>query len=145
MQANFHPEPDKVLFDGKGAVLKTYRFELPLYAMIGKKKIPLNLNWYRNAHYRALSQVKREYWPIQSQPFKARLVRVHYHLVLCDRRRTDATNWIAIADKFFMDWLVARTYLPDDNCNHYRGGSWSVEKDLAQSVHRLYADVEVLE
>jgi hypothetical protein len=121
-----------------------YLYELPLYATIGKKTVPLNLNWYRNAHYRALAQVKREYWPLESHPFKAREIRVHYRLVLCDRRRTDATNWISVADKFFMDWLVAQGYLPDDNCNHYSGGSWAVEKDLAQSVHRLYAQVEVI-
>jgi hypothetical protein len=121
-----------------------YLYELPLYATIGKKTVPLNLNWYRNAHYLALAQVKREYTPLADQLFKGGLVRVHYRLVLCDRRRTDATNWIAIADKFFLDWLVAHGCIPDDNCDHYIGGTWAVEKDLAQSVHRIYAQVEVI-
>ena len=125
--------------------MKTYRFELPLYSMIGKKKIPLNLNWYRNAHYRALSQVKREYWPIQSQPFKAEKISIQYELILSTNRRSDAQNWLSIADKFFLDWLVARGYIKDDCTAHYSQGSWSAQKKLAEKEHRLYAFVEVLE
>lgn len=119
----------------------TYIFELPLYVMHGNKKISLTLNWYRNAHYHQSNKIKSEYQPIGPHTFVARQITVRYTLILCDKRRTDAQNWIAVADKFFLDWLVKNGMIQDDDCSVYSGGSWRVERDISQDHHRLLAYV----
>ena len=97
----------------------TFAFVLPCYMAIGAKKVPLNLNWYRNAHFQVLNKTKQNYFPVSLETFSADKIAVDYTLVLNNRKRTDLTNWIAIADKYFLDWLVASGCIPDDNAAHY--------------------------
>jgi hypothetical protein len=111
-------------------------FILPCKIQIGGKSYSLNLNWFRNAHYQTLAKVKREFAPIGLPDRLPRLYgcTIAYTLNLPDKRRTDATNWIAVVDKFFLDWLVSMACLPDDNALVYTAGSWSVTHDKNQPM-----------
>lgn len=77
------------------------------------------MNWYRNAHYMLCNRVKQEFWPLEFAPFRAEKISVDYTLVWNNRRRTDRMNWIVLADKFLLDWLVKCEYIPDDDVDHY--------------------------
>ena len=96
-----------------------YTFKLPCHIVVGVKKqkrLPININWYRNAHHFTTSLVKRDFYPIgKIAKFHADKISVHYILVLNNNRNTDLMNWISVVDKFFMDWLVINNYIPDDN------------------------------
>lgn len=96
-----------------------YTFKLPCHIVVGVKKqkrLPININWYRNAHHFTTSLVKRDFYPIgKIVKFHADKISVHYILVLNNNRKTDLMNWISVIDKFFMDWLVINNYIPDDN------------------------------
>ena len=120
-------------------------FALPCYLYLGNKKLSLNLNWYRNAHYQTLNKTKRLYEPISGDVFNAGKIRVNYTLVWNNNRRTDFMNWIAIADKYFLDWLVGMGCIPDDDLKHYVGMSVSVRVDTSVKESYIKADVEVLE
>lgn len=122
-------------------------YTLPLYVQIGKRKIrriSLTMNWYRNAHFQVSNTVKKGFLP-EGKPFTAEKISIDYHLTLSDNGRTDAMNWIAIADKFFLDWMTKRKMIPDDNANHYIAGQWSVDRDTNLSEHRLTAKITVLQ
>lgn len=120
------------------------RFILPCYMMIGQKKISLNMNWARNAHFQLLNKVKQSYWPLESVKFKADRVSVAYTLVWNNLRRTDRMNWIAQADKFFLDWLVTNGYIEDDDLSHYveTVARQIIDKTAKESY--IIADVTIL-
>ena len=123
----------------------TYNFALPCYLYLGSKKLSLNLNWYRNAHYQTLNKTKQSYAPIKVAMFRADKIRVSYTLVWNSNRRTDFMNWIAVADKYFLDWLVSMGCITDDDLKHYVGMSVSVRVDTSVKESYIIAEVEVLE
>lgn len=122
----------------------THTFHLPIYLTLSKR-ISLNLNWYRNAHHFILASTKKQYAPFKLSMFKADKIRVSYTLVWNNNRRTDFMNWIAVADKYFLDWLVSMGCIPDDNLKHYVGMSVSVLVDTSVKESYIKAVVEVLE
>ena len=122
----------------------THTFHLPCYLTLAKR-ISLNLNWYRNAHYQTLNKTKRLYEPISGEVFNADKIRVSYTLVWNNNRRTDFMNWIAVADKYFLDWLISMGCIPDDDLKHYVGISVSVRVDTSVKESYIIAEVEVLE
>lgn len=119
------------------------RFVLPCYMMIGNKRISLNLNWYRNAHFQLLNKVKQAFWPLESVQFRADRIEITYTLVWNNRRRTDRMNWIAVADKFFLDWLVERGYMVDDDLTRYSSTTARqiIDPDAAES--HIVAEVTI--
>lgn len=120
-----------------------YTFHLPIYLTLSNS-ISLNLNWYRNAHYQTLNKTKQAYAPTKLSMFKANKIRVSYTLVWNNNRRTDFMNWIAIADKYFLDWLVSMGCIPDDDLKHYVGMSVSVRVDTSVKESYIIADVEAV-
>lgn len=54
-------------------------------------------------------------------------------------------NWIAIADKYFLDWLVSMGCIPDDDLKHYVGMSVSVRIDTSVKESYITAEVEIVE
>ena len=102
-----------------------------------KKKFILNLNNYRNAHYRVLSISKSLY----SDNLVPRLkdfdrftepVSLTYTYYARSNRRLDISNPCSIIDKFTCDALVKAEILEDDSFNQikevvYKFGG--VEKD----------------
>jgi len=81
----------------------------------------LNLNQYRNTHFRTLNTVKINYklWmekQIKSGP-KYNKIACIYTVYPKDRRSFDLGNVCCIHQKFFEDALVGLGKLPDDNYN----------------------------
>tara|TARA_R100001143_G_C3324421_1_gene116363 strand:- start:285 stop:671 length:387 start_codon:yes stop_codon:yes gene_type:complete len=112
--------------------------DLPLEVYYSKKKkFILNLNNYRNAHYRVLSISKRLY----SENLVPRLkgfdrftepVSLTYTYYARSNRRLDISNPCSIIDKFTCDALVKAEILEDDSFRQikevvYKFGG--VEKD----------------
>lgn len=83
------------------------------------KRFILNLNVYRNTHYRSLNTVKQRYKDhMQAQiqtlvPLES--VEPVFVLYPATRRLCDVSNVCAIHEKFCMDALVELGKLPDDN------------------------------
>jgi hypothetical protein len=109
---------------------------------IGNKRISLNMNWYRNAHYQVLAKIKREFSPGFPFPrFKAEKINVKYTLVCKTKKRTDRMNWIAIVDKFFLDWLVNNGYISDDDIFHYGKTTATARHDSGAAENYIIAEV----
>ena len=95
--------------------------DLPLEIYYSKKKkFILNLNNYRNAHYRVLSTAKKLY----SDELVPRLeefdsfsepVSLTYTYYARSKRRLDVSNPCSIIDKFACDALVKANILEDDS------------------------------
>ena len=105
---------------------------LPLRVQIGRNEdFILNLNNYRNAHYRVLSKAKTNYtadilWRLQGKAklhFKrARLDYVYYH---GSKHGVDVSNPCSIIDKFTCDALVKHGVFTDDTADIVCGVSYS--------------------
>lgn len=124
---------------------KTFTFHLPCYMHIGKEKISLNLNWYRNAHFFNMNKTKQNYNPFKIDMFKADKISISYTLVWNSNRRTDFMNWIVVADKYFVDWLVSVGCIPDDRMTNYSEAVITsiIDKSVRESY--IIAEVKVLE
>ncbi len=83
------------------------------------KRIPININWYRNANHRVSSQVKKLYKEIvRSQLENKELqtpVEVTYQVIKPTRRRLDKMNVISITSKFLLDAMSELGVWEDDN------------------------------
>ena len=82
----------------------------------------LNLNQYRNTHFRTLNTVKINYKLAIEKQIKE---GPKYNKVMCiytvypkDKRNFDLGNVCCIHQKFFEDALVELGKLPDDNYNY---------------------------
>ena len=97
------------------------KFSLPLRVRISKTKdFILNLNVFRNTHYRILSTAKRRY----SDIVNAIAPDIDYTIEKCElkvilypktKRRADLSNACSIVDKFAMDALQDIGYFDDDD------------------------------
>lgn len=92
------------------------------------KKMRLNLNQYRNAHYFTLSSVKNDFnrqVDTLLKNIKPITSRVILNYTLFPSRKSDVNNVCSIVDKFFEDLLVIKKILPDDNCEIVVGSIFS--------------------
>ena len=85
------------------------------------KRIPINLNWYRNAQYFENNQVKKQYMEtVKSQLEGLQLqtpVEVTYQVFKPTRRRLDKINVASITSKFLLDAMSNLGVWEDDNDN----------------------------
>ena len=99
------------------------KFILPCYIPQGKKNIPINLGWYRNAHYQTSNNIKRKFKehiapqfdglePITGQ------VSIHFTYYAARNNSPDLDNFTSVAKKFFQDAMVELGLIPDDNINY---------------------------
>lgn len=97
-------------------------FTLPLKISVSKNKdFIINLNNYRNAHYRQLNDAKKNFKaivldakiPRLNYPFEK--IQVEYFYFPASNRKYDSMNVVSIVDKFFMDALVCKGVIKDDN------------------------------
>jgi len=84
-----------------------------------KKDFILNLNNYRNTHFRVLNNMKIKYKDVM-RPIIVNLptfskVQLTYTLYPKTRRLCDVANVCSVHDKFFSDALVELGKLPDDD------------------------------
>ena len=96
------------------------KIDLPLEVYYTKnKKFILNLNNYRNAHYRILSNAKKIYADNLvdriSHPKYEEPVVLTYTYYAKSKRRLDVSNPCSIIDKFTCDALVKAGVLEDDS------------------------------
>ena len=94
----------------------------PISLRLGKKKLRkyyLNLNFYRNAHYQVLNQLKVKF----SEEIKDQLTNLPQYseisltYTLYPQRLCDVMNVCTVVDKFFSDALVNYHVIDDDNIN----------------------------
>jgi hypothetical protein len=121
-------------------------FILPCAIMRGVKKpkrIAYNLNWYRNAHFRLLTDIKAKFEPLYSETFKADKIEIVYDLRL-KRENTDLMNWVSVVDKFFLDWLVKQEMIPDDTVVHV--GAYVIRHEIDKELpdHELHAFIKIV-
>ena len=90
---------------------------VPIYYQQSRKKtILVGLNWYRNAHYMVLNNVKKHYYSLMLS-VKGRIespIHVHYDIYL-KRRGTDGGNVRSVIEKFVLDGLKKSGVIEDDN------------------------------
>lgn len=123
---------------------------LPLYLIVGKgkpKKLPLNLNHYRNAHFHVLNsmkvQFKKAISPQLTFPKLVEPVKISYVLYPPTRRELDISNVLCIVDKYLCDALVEAGLMEDDNFNHlpqveFRFGAVDKDNPRAEAfIHPL--------
>ena len=97
------------------------KIDLPLEVYYTKnKKFILNLNNYRNAHYRILSNSKKIYTDNLIPELKelsrfTEPVTLTYTYYAKTKRRIDISNPCSIIDKFTCDALVKAGVLKDDS------------------------------
>jgi hypothetical protein len=95
--------------------------QLPLAVQLSTNKwFMLNLNHYRNTHYRQLNQAKELFTqrvkPLLKDLPKLDRILIAYSLFTPNKRNVDTANVCSIVDKFFSDTLVEAGKLEDDNC-----------------------------
>lgn len=96
----------------------------PLRVPISKRKdFILNLNNYRNTHFRVLVKAKKVYtFYMINGPLVGLSNMIHaeifYRLYPKTKRKTDIGNVISIHQKFFEDAMVAAHLIPDDDYKH---------------------------
>ena len=113
------------------------KFISPLQLMVSlRKKFILNLNQYRNTHFRVLNYAKQLYkdW-MKPQIIKSKKkdkIIIVYKVYANSNRHYDVGNVCCVHEKFFEDAFVELGKLPDDNKDYIplviymRGG---VDKD----------------
>lgn len=98
------------------------RFAIPLYTYIGSKRFSLNLNQYRNAHFRDLARAKKNieglvFLALRDRGLKLEApIKVTITLWKESKRLRDLSNVCSIADKFVLDAIVKCGIINDDDC-----------------------------
>lgn len=86
------------------------------------KDFILNMNVYRNTHYRTLHSTKKTYEEAMSNrcaPLPCMdKVSVTYVVYPQTKRKCDLMNVVSIHSKYFLDTLVKLGKLPDDSYEH---------------------------
>lgn len=95
--------------------------QAPLFVLVGKKRCPINLNWYRNAHFHVANKTKILYKELVKHQLVGLVlippITITYTYFPPDRRLSDLGNILTIQSKYFEDALVELGLLPDDNYN----------------------------
>ena len=100
------------------------KFSVPLRVQTSKNKsFILNLNNYRGAHHRVLTNAKSNFQDIvinmdlrqQLRGMYLNPIRVTYTYYPASNRKYDSMNVASIIDKFLMDALVKSDVIRDDN------------------------------
>lgn len=120
----------------------------PLFIQLTKKRdFILNLNNYRNLHFRVLNTAKIKYkatvkGDIERECYyPLNTIAIHYTVFKGDKRRCDIGNISSIHQKFFEDALVELGHLPDDSyknipvCSYSFGG---ISKDNPRVEIRIF-------
>lgn len=101
-----------------------YSVKVPISVMLTKRKrYPLNLNHYRNAHFRENHKGK-ELFQSHVKPKILALPKFSQVLLfykVFPARKSDVANICSIVDKFFCDALVETGRLEDDNMQVVKG------------------------
>jgi len=84
-----------------------------------KKKQALNLNVYRNLHFRSLSAQKNKFYELAKKLLLGvpplGVITLHYEVCPTTKRRLDVMNVGSIVDKYFSDSLTEAGIIADDD------------------------------
>jgi hypothetical protein len=101
---------------------REFQLKLPMRFRTSSKKVTaLNLNVYRNLHYRSLSALKHKFQDHGKKLLRdAKIpqlgrIRLRYQVFIKTKRELDIANVCSIVDKFFSDTLVHAGIIVDDN------------------------------
>lgn len=97
----------------------SWTLSVPLSVPLSTRaKFHLNLNQYRNAHYRTLTLAKNVFTEMVRKDLEALpvmgVIQLDYRLYPSGTRQMDISNICSIIDKFFCDALVETGRIPDD-------------------------------
>ena len=119
--------------------------DIPIRVSVSKNKVFwLNMNQYRNTHYKTTNKAKKEFekW-VRLQNIDGFFSGpVHIHYEIWPKKRSDLMNIGSILDKFLQDALVSEGILPEDNCKVVR--SVSFEFKGYENPGRATAEVTAL-
>lgn len=105
---------------------KIHIFHAPLYVLLGKdpKHWILNLNNYRNWHYRTSNSIKIKFKELMKDQLFGTYIDTPVKLTFIYFKgrngKSDRANVLSIHEKFFCDALVEYGCIPDDNDNHIK-------------------------
>lgn len=98
----------------------------PIYITLPRKtkkdkKVPINLNRYRNAYFYENNKVKKLFKEAIEDQIKWKTIKTPYGLAITIyyAYMSDLWNVESIVDKFLNDALVEYWCIPDDNMNYY--------------------------
>lgn len=122
-------------------------FNSPLFIGVGKRKFILNLNQYRNAHYRITNTAKIKYKEFMMEQILSSKDKIDkalfiYKVYMKDHRRSDVGNVVSIHQKFFEDAVVELGLIKDDkyeNIPMYIGIYGGIDKENPR------VEIEVIE
>lgn len=106
-----------------------FKTTVPLWIAMGKagKKFILNLNNYRNLHYRSLNNAKQNYSALVENKLPSRFKIPHDQPIMAiyvyyaqTKRKIDVANPCSIIDKFTCDAIVKKGLLIDDNIDYLK-------------------------
>lgn len=88
------------------------------------KRIPINMNWYRNAQFFESNQVKKLYKEMVKAALEG-VTLVTPFTVTCrvykpTKRRLDKSNVYSVSSKFMLDALVEHGVIEDDNDDYIK-------------------------
>ena len=120
---------------------------MPIHFIIGKKKIFLGMNWYRNAHYFLQAKVKKIYHQeIINQidnNIKYNQIKLKIILNINKLTKKDLGNITSIHEKFFLDALVINQNIIDDSLKYHLGTNTSYI--INKNINVPYVNIEILE
>jgi Holliday junction resolvase RusA-like endonuclease len=99
-------------------------FKAPLHVVLSRdqkrgKKFIINLNQYRNWHYRTSNSIKIKYKELMKSQLDGVKIntplKLTFKLFKSSNRRSDRANVLSIHEKFFCDAMVEFKCIPDDN------------------------------
>ena len=99
------------------------KFISPLFVVVGKKKYIINLNNYRNWHFRVNNFIKIAYKKTMREQlvaFKGKFnkIEITYTLFIDTSRKCDLANVCCVVEKFFEDAMVEYGLIEDDNIDY---------------------------
>ena len=91
----------------------------------------MGMNWFRNAYHHEQARAKREFHELVDNQLPSTFTRssdtfkMHYRLYY-KSKVCDASNVIALIEKFTLDALHSGGIIAEDNVQFHRGSSWEV-------------------
>lgn len=122
------------------------RYIMPIHFVIGKKKIFLGMNWYRNAHYFTQSKAKKIYHEMIIEQLDDNVIyeKIRLEIVLNINKlvKKDLGNITSIHEKCFLDALVENKNITDDCLKYHLGTTTCYIVD--KSIEVPYVSIKII-
>jgi hypothetical protein len=127
---------------------RVFKVKLPMSVRTSsKKKQALNLNVYRNLHFRSLSAQKNKFQKVVKKLLRGipplGVITLHYVVYPGSKRRLDVMNVGSIVDKYFSDTLTIEGIIEDDDYTHIPHVSFAFGEITKDDGHILVIITEI--